>query len=137
MAEKLASIEHLASIDTPGAKRRRRKRILNKSQAKVVRFLAALAIALIFLAPIVFTMANSFMSAAEISSNYGAVFQKTDTGGKVYIGKTVTLKLIPDIVSFSQYITLSWILRQPGVTSVLVGASSTTQLQTNLSTLLG
>ena len=106
MAEKMASIEHLAAMDTPAPKRRRRKRLIKKEHVKVVRFIAALMIALIFLAPIVFTIANSFMSSSEISSNYGAVFQKTGTGGKVYIGKTVNLKLIPDIVSFSQYITV-------------------------------
>ena len=106
MAEKLASIENLAKLDTPERKRKPRKRLIKKEHAKVIRFIAALMIALIFLAPIVFTIANSFMSSSEISSNYGAVFQKTDTGGKVYIGKTVNLKLIPDIVSFSQYITV-------------------------------
>ena len=46
------------------------------------------------------------MSSAEISSNYGAIFQTTDTGGKTFIGKTVNLKLIPDMVSFSQYLTV-------------------------------
>jgi multiple sugar transport system permease protein len=66
----------------------------------------ALALAVLFLTPIVLTITNSFMSSSEISSNYGAVFQTTSTGGKVFIGKTVNLKLIPDMVSLSQYITV-------------------------------
>lgn len=69
----------------------------------VIRTFLALMLALIFLAPIVLTITNSLMSSSEIASNYGAIFQRTDTGGKIYIGKTVNLKLIPDMVSFSQY----------------------------------
>ena len=45
----------------------------------------AVVTALIFIMPIVLTISNSFMSAAEITSNYGSIFQKTDTGGKQYI----------------------------------------------------
>ncbi|MCI8927650.1 MAG: carbohydrate ABC transporter permease [Lachnospiraceae bacterium] len=56
--------------------------------------------------PIVLTVTNSFMSASEISSNYGQVFATTDTGGKMYIAEKVNLKFIPDMVSFSQYITV-------------------------------
>lgn len=69
----------------------------------VIRTFLALMLALIFLAPIILTITNSLMSSSEIASNYGAIFQRTDTGGKIYIGKTVNLKLIPDMVSFSQY----------------------------------
>lgn len=46
------------------------------------------------------------MSSSEISANYGSVFATTQTGGKVYISEKVNLKFIPDIVSFSQYITV-------------------------------
>lgn len=59
-----------------------------------------------FLTPIILTVTNSFMSASEISSNYGTVFATTDSGGKVYISETVNLKFIPDMVSFTQYITV-------------------------------
>ena len=51
------------------------------------------------------------MSATEISANYGTVFATTDTGGKVYIAEKVNLKFIPDMVSFSQYITV--LLKSP------------------------
>ena len=62
--------------------------------------------AILFLLPIILTITNSFMSSSEISANYGAVFQTTETGGKVFISKTVNLKFIPDIVTFSQYFTV-------------------------------
>jgi multiple sugar transport system permease protein len=81
---------------------RKKKRVVSL----VVRTVIALALALLFLTPIILTVTNSFMSSSEISSNYGAIFQKSSTGGKVFIGKTVNLKLIPDMVSLSQYITV-------------------------------
>jgi multiple sugar transport system permease protein len=68
--------------------------------------LIAAGFAVLFLMPIVLTITNSFMSASEISANYGTVFATTDTGGKVYIAERVNLKFIPDMVSFSQYITV-------------------------------
>ena len=83
-------------------RRKKKKRIIGIT----CRTILALALAVLFLTPIVLTVANSFMSSAEISSNYGAIFQTTDTGGKTFIGKTVNLKLIPDMVSFSQYLTV-------------------------------
>ncbi len=67
--------------------------------------------ALMFLMPIVLTITNSFMSASEISANYGQVFATTDTGGKTFIAERVNLKFIPDMVSFSQYITV--LLKSP------------------------
>ena len=74
-------------------------------------FLLALFFAVIFLAPIVLTITNSLMSSSEIYSNYGVIFATTESGGKVYISETVNLKFIPDIVSFSQYITV--LLKSP------------------------
>lgn len=72
----------------------------------LVATLFAAAFAILFLAPIVLTITNSFMSASEISANYGSIFATTDTGGKVYVSERVNLKFIPDMVSFSQYITV-------------------------------
>ena len=68
--------------------------------------LIAACFAVLFLMPIVLTVTNSFMASSEISSNYGQVFATTDTGGKTYISEKVNLKFIPDMVSFSQYITV-------------------------------
>ncbi len=67
--------------------------------------------AFLFLMPIVLTITNSFMSASEISANYGQVFATTDTGGKTFIAERVNLKFIPDMVSFSQYLTV--LLKSP------------------------
>ena len=85
------------------AAKRRRKWSYAKRGAGTV-FAAFFAI--LFLMPIVLTITNSFMSASEISSNYGMVFATTSSGGKVYIAEKVTLKFIPDMVSFSQYVTV-------------------------------
>ena len=84
------------------AKRRKRIHGLKIALATLV----AAGFAILFLLPIILTITNSFMSASEISSNYGTVFAVNDNGGKVYISERVTLKFIPDIVSFSQYITV-------------------------------
>ncbi|MBO5056048.1 MAG: carbohydrate ABC transporter permease [Lachnospiraceae bacterium] len=84
-------------------KKFRQRRLFVKTA--IITMIAA-CFAVLFLMPIVLTVTNSFMSASEISSNYGQVFATTDTGGKTYISEKVNLKFIPDMVSFSQYITV-------------------------------
>lgn len=69
------------------------------------------AFAFVFLLPTVLTFTNSFMSPGEISANYGKIFASGDSGGQVYISGKVNLKLIPDMVTFSQYFTV--LLRSP------------------------
>ncbi len=86
---------------------RQRRRILGRILLTGV----AAFFAVLFLLPTVLTFANSFMSASEISANYGQVFATSDTGGKVYIAETVNLKFIPDMVTFSQYTTV--LLKSP------------------------
>lgn len=83
----------------------RRKRRIHTVKIGIATVVAA-AFAILFLLPIVLTITNSFMSASEISANYGTVFATDAQGGKVYISEKVNLKFIPDIVSFSQYITV-------------------------------
>lgn len=78
---------------------------------KVCLTLLAVVTAAIFLIPIILTITNSFMAGSEITSNYGVIFQKNDTGGKNYIAEAVNLKFIPDMVSFSQYATV--LLKSP------------------------
>lgn len=73
---------------------------------KVCLTLLAVITAAVFLVPIILTITNSFMAGSEITSNYGVIFQKTDTGGKSYIAEAVNLKFIPDMVNFSQYATV-------------------------------
>lgn len=89
------------------AKRKKRRTFVRRGIATVI----AAFFAILFLLPIILTVTNSFMSASEISSNYGQVFATTDTGGKTYISEKVNLKFIPDMVSFSQYITV--LLKSP------------------------
>lgn len=83
---------------------KRRKRIDNYKTVLVT--IAAFIFAFIFLLPIILTITNSFMSSSEISANYGSIFATTEKGGKIFISKTVNLKFIPDIVTFSQYYTV-------------------------------
>ncbi len=97
--------------ETPGLfeKRAHRRAVRKRAIGKVEIFLATIFagfFAFLFLAPIVLTITNSFMSATEISANYGTIFATTSTGGKVYVAEKVNLKFIPDMVSFSQYITV-------------------------------
>lgn len=83
----------------------RRKKARKRTRTVIVTLLAAF-FAVLFLLPTVLTITNSFMSSSEISANYGKVFATNDKGGKVYISEKVNLKFIPDMVSFSQYITV-------------------------------
>lgn len=85
-----------------GARVRKSVGYLKLSLATMV----ALFFAILFLTPIFLTITNSFMAKSEISSNYGAIFATNENGGKVYISERVNLKFIPDMVSFSQYITV-------------------------------
>lgn len=73
--------------------------------SKVCLTFIAVVTAALFLTPIVLTITNSFMSASEISSNYGVIFKNATSDSKTFISETVNLKFIPDMVSFSQYIT--------------------------------
>lgn len=86
-----------------------------KKFKKVVRTVVLTTIAtifaILFLLPTVLTITNSFMSQSEISANYGKIFETTDSGGKVFVSETVNLKFVPDMVTFSQYITV--LLKSP------------------------
>lgn len=96
----------ITDIDAQKAAEKKKQRQRKKFARIMVITLVAACFAVLFLMPIVLTITNSFMSASEISSNYGQVFATTDTGGKTYISEQVNLKFIPDMVSFSQYITV-------------------------------
>lgn len=86
-------------------RRAKQKKLWGKIRIAIATTIAAF-FAVLFLLPIVLTISNSFMSATEISANYGSVFATNENGGKVYISEKVNLKFIPDMVSFSQYITV-------------------------------
>ncbi len=78
--------------------RRRKKLLIN-----IVVTIFAGAAAIMFLMPTVLTIANSFMTSAEISANYGAMLNNMTADSKVFISENVNLKFIPDSVTFSQY----------------------------------
>lgn len=86
---------------------RRRKQLIHIAVTTVF----AVIFAVIFLTPIVLTITNSLMSQTEINANYGAIFAKSEKGGKVFISEKVNLKYIPDMISFSQYVTV--LLKSP------------------------
>lgn len=65
-------------------------------------FLLCLVFAVAFLLPTVLTITNSFMTEAEITANYGTVFNASKSNS--YQSETVNLKFIPDKVTISQYI---------------------------------
>ncbi len=71
----------------------------------VLLFVWLLAFSFVFLMPTILTFSNSFMSERELTSNYGAVLGNV-SGGSSYMSEKVNLKLIPDIVSFKQYVTV-------------------------------
>lgn len=90
-------------------KRMHKKAVARRAKANVRAIIITIicsALALMFLMPIILTITNSFMSGSEISANYGSIFATNEHGGKVYISETVNLKFIPDMVSFTQYITV-------------------------------
>jgi len=69
-------------------------------------FVLSAFFAFCFLLPTVLTISNSFMTQSEIDANYGMIFESTRPGVGSYVSDSVTLKFIPDRVSFSQYITV-------------------------------
>lgn len=79
---------------------------LRKNLTRAILFVIAAVFAIIFLLPTILTISNSFMTATEITANYGKIFQNVSGGSKKFISETVNLKFIPDRVSFSQYATV-------------------------------
>ncbi|MBE6701153.1 MAG: carbohydrate ABC transporter permease [Ruminococcaceae bacterium] len=73
-------------------------------------FVWALCFAVVFVTPTLLTFTNSFMSETELTSSYGAVLGNV-AGGSSYMSQDVSLKLIPDMVSFKQYFT--FLLQSP------------------------
>lgn len=65
-------------------------------------------VALIMLFPVLVTVVDSFLSSQEIMENYGAMFADS---GRGFVPDKINIKLIPDMVSLEQYITI--LLRTP------------------------
>lgn len=68
--------------------------------SRYAMFILCVLFSFMFLMPTVLTFTNSFMSEAEINSNYGMIFENTYGG---YVSKKVNLKFIPDTVTMAQY----------------------------------
>jgi multiple sugar transport system permease protein len=102
MKPKELTLEQWQTMVQKKAQRRKRETIVRISLALLV----ALSFAILFLMPTILTITNSFMAGSEISANYGQVFATSDSGGKVFIAEKVNLKFIPDMISFTQYITV-------------------------------
>ena len=78
-----------------------------KNRIKPITSIVLIAVAVMFVIPIIFTICNSFMAESEIAANYGRVFDSvTGKGSSKFISETVHLKFIPDMVSFKQYFTV-------------------------------
>jgi multiple sugar transport system permease protein len=82
------------------------KRKIEHAIAMTLATMVAAFFAVLFLTPIFLTITNSFMAPSEISANYGTIFATTSNGGRQFVAERVNLKFIPDMVSFSQYITV-------------------------------
>ena len=72
---------------------------------RVAMTILTVVFAVLFVMPTLVTITNSFMTQSEITANYGQVFATATNGGS-YIADEVNIKLIPDKVSFTQYITV-------------------------------
>lgn len=86
---------------------KRRKGVINFGRG--VGVFIAICASILALIPIFYTFINSFMSSAEISDNYGVIFQSLSglsSKGAGYIDKTPVLRLVPERVTFEQYKTL-------------------------------
>lgn len=96
----------------PGAYKRIliRKKRMQKIRTVLITLIAAF-FAVLFLLPTILTITNSFMSPSEINANYGSVFAMVTRGSKIFVSKDVNLKFIPDMVTFSQYVTI--LLKSP------------------------
>ncbi|MDR0947396.1 MAG: carbohydrate ABC transporter permease [Ruminococcus sp.] len=84
---------------------------LKKKVITAVLLIIAVTCGIVFITPTVLTITNSFMAQSEISANYGALFAETETGGKQFVAEKINLKFIPDMLSFTQYLTV--LLKSP------------------------
>jgi len=72
-------------------------------------FAVMVVVSIVSLFPILLTVLNSFMSSAEIETNYGAILKSLpgyNSQSKTYLVNEPVLNFIPDMVSFKQYATL-------------------------------
>lgn len=75
-----------------------------RSPLYYIKVVFLFVMALLFLMPTLLTISNSFMSGAEITASYGVVFGSAREGA--YMAERIDLRLIPNVVTFSQYNTV-------------------------------
>ncbi len=79
---------------------------LKRRIGKLILSVALLAMAVVFLFPLILTVTNSFMSEQEIENSYSMVTSSDpDRQESSLYGKYANVKLIPDIVTLAQYYT--------------------------------
>lgn len=76
-----------------------------------ILFVFFFTVCIAFILPTVLTFTNSLMSKSEIAANYGQIFQSVAGDAKTYVAGETNLKLIPDMITFSQYENV--LLRNP------------------------
>lgn len=87
----------------------RRARKFRDITTRCIGLIIAIAVSVLAIVPIFFTFLNSFMSSAEISNNYGVIFQSLSghaSNGASYLARTPTLRLVPQRVTIQQYTNL-------------------------------
>ncbi|MDD2458541.1 MAG: carbohydrate ABC transporter permease [Eubacteriales bacterium] len=106
MVRETGLIQHLKQLKL-------KRRHLVREGAILVKSGLILALALVFVFPIVMTVLNSFMSSEEIVANYGMLFDQARNPWEMpadpelpWIAPTAHFKLIPDLVSAQQYIEI-------------------------------
>jgi multiple sugar transport system permease protein len=84
---------------------RRRRKVINRTSIIIGVFIACV-VSILAIIPVFYTFLNSFMSSAEISHNYGVIFQSlsghADQGAQ-YLAKSPKMTLIPQKVTIEQY----------------------------------
>lgn len=76
---------------------------LRRNAATAILFVFFFTVCLVFIMPTVLTFTNSLMSKSEIAANYGQIFSSVAGDAKTYVAGETNLKLIPDMITFSQY----------------------------------
>ena len=76
---------------------------LRKKIATAILFVFFFTVCIVFVMPTVLTFTNSLMSKSEIAANYGQIFSSVAGDSKTYVARQTNLKIIPDMVTFSQY----------------------------------
>ena len=76
---------------------------LKRNTVNTVLFVFFFTVCIVFIMPTVLTFTNSLMSKSEIAANYGQIFSSVSGDAKTYVSGQTNLKIIPDMITFSQY----------------------------------